>query len=299
MGIVSFGEPFTNLLTQGMVCKETVRCPQHGWLLPEELAEDNKCAKCGKDVEFGRTEKMSKSKKNVVDPEALIAGYCADTARLFSLFAAPPEKDLEWSEQGVEGSYRFLRRVWKLAADNQEWLMTTAPFKGGELKGAAKDIRRKAHETIVRVTGNIEDRFHFNTAISASMELVNDLSSFTPEDDTDRAVFREAVDILVTLLSPMVPHFAEELWEALGNGTRLFDTPWPDADAAALVKEAITIVVQVNGKVRGRLEVSPEAEEAEVDAAARADENVVRHLEDKTVVKVVYVKGRLLNIVVK
>ena len=242
---------------------------------------------------------MSKSKKNVVDPEALIAGYGADTARLFSLFAAPPEKDLEWSEQGVEGSYRFLRRVWKLAADNQEWLMTTAPFKGGELKGAAKDIRRKAHETIVRVTGNIEDRFHFNTAISASMELVNDLSSFTPEDDTDRAVFREAVDILVTLLSPMVPHFAEELWEALGNGTRLFDTPWPDADAAALVKEAITIVVQVNGKVRGRLEVSPEAEEAEVDAAARADENVVRHLEDKTVVKVVYVKGRLLNIVVK
>jgi len=299
MGIVSFGEPFTNLLTQGMVCKETVKCPEHGWLLPEEVAEDNKCVKCGKDVEFGRTEKMSKSKKNVVDPEALIAGYGADTARLFSLFAAPPEKDLEWSEQGVEGSYRFLRRIWKLAADNQEWLIGTAPFTGGEVDGSAKDIRRKAHETIVRVTGNIEDRFHFNTAISAAMELVNDLSSFTPESETDRAVFREAMDILVTLLSPMVPHFAEELWEALGGETRLFDSSWPEADEAALVKDAITIVVQVNGKVRGRLEVSPEAEQAEVDAAARVDENVVRHLEGKTVVKVVYVKGRLLNIVVK
>jgi leucyl-tRNA synthetase len=297
LGVADLTEPFTNLLTQGMVCMETQKCPEHGWLFPEEAA-DGTCAKCGAAVEAGRTEKMSKSKKNLVDPEHLIGKYGADTARLFSLFAAPPEKDLDWNEEGVEGAYRFLRRVWRLAADNAEWLPGCAPAVSGDgLEGAAKKLRGKVHETIVRVTDNIEDRFHFNTAIAAAMELVNELGAFTPAGDADRRVFREAVEALLKLLSPMVPHAAEELWEALGNRVPLSDTPWPSADPAALVREEITVVVQVNGKVRGRVTVPPDAGEDVVRDRALADEHVRRFLEGQTLRKCVYVPGRLLSLV--
>jgi leucyl-tRNA synthetase len=298
LGIAAVDEPFTNLLTQGMVCKETQRCPTHGWLLPEEVAEGS-CAKCGAAVERGRTEKMSKSKKNVVDPEHLVRNYGADTARLFSLFAAPPEKDLDWNEEGVEGASRFLRRVWRLVAENEGWLRDTRAFPGGELEGASLALRRKVHETVKKVTENIEDRFHFNTAIAAAMELVNELASFQPQNEGSRQVFREAVDALLKLLAPMVPHVAEELWEALDNATPLAHTPWPAWDDAALRRETVLVVVQVSGKVRGRIEVPAGAAEDEVRATALADENVCRHLEGKTLVKAVYVPGRLLNLVVK
>jgi len=298
LGVAAVAEPFTNLLTQGMVCMETQKCGKHGWLLPEEVQE-GACAKCGAPAEKGRTEKMSKSKKNVVDPERLVRTYGADTARLFSLFAAPPEKDLDWNEEGVEGASRFLRRVWRLVAENHEWLRATAPFAGGELDGADRGLRRKAHETVKKVTENIEDRFHFNTAIAAAMELVNELGSFEPKGDRGRRVFREAVDALVKLLAPMVPHVAEELWQELGNATALAETAWPSWDEAALVRDAILIVVQVSGKVRGRLEVPTDATEDQVRAAALADAQVARHLEGKTLVKAVYVPGRLLNLVVR
>jgi len=296
--IAKVDEPFTNLLTQGMVCMETQRCPNHGWLLPEEV-KDGACTRCGEGVEKGRTEKMSKSKKNVVDPEHLVATYGADTARLFSLFAAPPEKDLEWNEEGVEGSSRFLRRLWRLVADNHEWLRTTRPFTAGPLDGSKRDVRRKVHETIVRVTENIEDRFHFNTAIAAAMELVNELASFEPADDEGRRVFREAVDVLLKVLSPMVPHATEELWEALGNGTPLALTSWPGWDRAALAKDTVVVVVQVNGKVRGRVEVAPDASEDVVRNAAISDANVGRFLEGFSIAKAVYVPGRILNLVLR
>ena len=298
LGVADIDEPFTNLLTQGMVCMETQRCPEHDWLLPAEVA-DGACSRCGQAVEHGRTEKMSKSKKNVVDPEGLIERYGADTARLFSLFAAPPEKDLEWNEEGVEGAYRFLRRIWRLVADNGEWLPTIQAFVGGELDGPARDLRCKVHDTIAKVSADVDERFHFNTAIAATMELVNALASFAPADDTGRRVFREAVEALVKLLAPMVPHVCEEIWEAMGNTTLLADTPWPTWDESARAKEAILIVVQVNGKVRGRLEVTPDAGEAAVKDAAFSDPNVARHLEGKTLVKAVYVPGRLLNLVVR
>ncbi len=298
LDVAGMDEPFTNVLTQGMVCKETMKCVEDGWLFPEEVAE-GKCTKCGKTATAGRTEKMSKSKKNVIDPEELIQNYGADTARLFSLFAAPPEKDLEWNEEGVEGSYRFLKRVWRILSSNMEWLADTQPFSGGELDGKARDLRRKAHETVKRVTDDIEARFHFNTAIAASMELVNELSSFEPTDETGKAVYREAVELLLTLLAPMVPHAAEEMWEALGCRSRLRDVSWPTADEKALARDSITIVVQVRGKVRGRIEVAPDADKDAVERIARADENVARHLEGLETVKVIYVPGRLLNIVVK
>ncbi len=298
LGIAAVDEPFTNLLTQGMVCMETQKCPTHGWLLPEEVAEGT-CSKCGAGVEKGRTEKMSKSKKNVVDPEHLVRTYGADTARLFSLFAAPPEKDLEWNEEGVEGASRFLRRVWRLVAENHGWLREAEPFAGGSLEEGARALRRKVHETVKKVTENIEDRFHFNTAIAATMELVNELAAFEPRTDEDRTVFREAVDALVKLLGPMVPHVAEELWEALGNRVPLSATPWPAWDESALVRDSILVVVQVNGKVRGRVEVPADADEERVRTVAIADENVARHLEGLTVTKAVYVPGRLLSLVVR
>ncbi|GAB6062433.1 leucine--tRNA ligase [Deferrisoma palaeochoriense] len=298
LGLLRVDEPFTNLLTQGMVCMETQRCPTHGWLLPEE-AEGGRCKACGAEVVRGRVEKMSKSKKNVVDPEHLIARYGADTARLFSLFAAPPEKDLEWSEEGVEGAYRFLRRVWRLVAENADWLRETEPFAGGDLEGPARALRRKAHETLQKVTADIEDRFHFNTAIAATMELVNEMASFEPKTEVDRRVFREAVDLLLLMLAPMVPHLAEDLWEGLGHDTPLSDAAWPEVDPAALVRDLITVVVQVNGKLRGRIEVAPDADEAAVREAALADENVRNHVEGKTLVKTVWVPGRLVNLVVR
>ncbi|MBI5017306.1 MAG: leucine--tRNA ligase [Deltaproteobacteria bacterium] len=297
LGVAALDEPFTNLLTQGMVCMETQRCSEHGWLFPEEV-EDGACRHCRRPVETGRIEKMSKSKKNLVDPEGLVARYGADTARLFSLFAAPPEKDLEWNEEGVEGAYRFLRRVWRLVADNAAWLPAAPARPEGELSAAERKLRGKVHETIVRVTENIEDRFHFNTAIAAAMELVNEMAGFVTEGAAARAVFREAVEVLLKVLSPMVPHLAEELWEALGQTVPLADTAWPNADPDALVRDEITVVVQVNGKVRGRLQVAPSASEEEVRDKALADENVSRFVGGQSVRKCVYVSGRLLSLVV-
>ncbi len=298
LGLTSMDEPFTNLLTQGMVCKETMRCPEHEWLFPEEV-EDGKCVKCGQPAAKGRVEKMSKSKKNVIDPEALIEAYGADTARLFSLFASPPELDLDWNEKGVEGSYRFLRRVWRMVADNADWLIDTTPYSEGKIEGRAKDIRRKTHDTIRRVTKDIETRFHFNTAVSAMMELVNELTSFKADSDTDRAVFREAVNALVTLLCPMVPHFSEELWEELGGEGQLLNAKWPDYDEAALAQDSMVVMVQINGKVRGKLEIPTGASQEDVEATAKADANVSKHLDGKKIVKVIYVPGKILNIVVR
>jgi len=297
LGLLKVDEPFKNLLTQGMVCMETNRCPEHGWLLPEE-AEGGLCSKCGKQIETGRTEKMSKSKKNVVDPEGLINRYGADTARLFSLFAAPPEKNLEWSEDGVEGAFRFLKRVWRLADDNADWLPTAKAYRGGELDGAKKELRRKIHETISKVTADIDARFHFNTAIAAAMELVNEMGSFKIEDDEGRAVFREGVETLLKVLSPMVPHIAEELWSSLGNAKTLADEPWPECDEKAIIRELITVVVQINGKVRGKLQVPPDASENEVREAALSDERLDKQIQGKKLVKCVYVPGRILSLVV-
>jgi len=291
----NLSEPFTNLLTQGMVCMETVACPEHGWLYPEEV-DNGTCGKCGAPVTTGRTEKMSKSKKNVVDPDHLIATYGADTARLFSLFAAPPEKDLEWNEQGVEGCYRFLNRVWRAVSDNIELIRTAGPVTGGAVEGAARDLRRKTHETIKKVTEDIDGRFHFNTAIAAVMELVNAIYAFEGRKEHPE-VLREALESVVRLLSPFVPHISAELWSCLGHEQSLEETGWPQWDEDALVADEILIVVQVNGKVRGKLTVPAGADHAEVEKRALAEPNVARFVEGKTVRKVIVVPGKLVNVV--
>jgi len=292
LGLMDVSEPFTNLLTQGMVCKETQSCPEHGWLYPEQVV-DGKCTQCGKPVTIGRTEKMSKSKMNVVDPDKLIATYGADTARLFSLFAAPPEKDLEWNEQSVEGCFRFLNRVWRAVYDNQDILKNAgAP----ETDGAAKALRRMTHRTIKKVTEDIDGRFHFNTAIAAVMELVNAIYGFDAKQDYPGAV-KEALESVVQLLAPFVPHITEELWMSLGHESDLESTGWPQYDTAAMVEDEKLIVIQVNGKVRSKITVSASASKDEVEQAALADEAVQRFIGEGTVRKVIVVPGKLVNVV--
>ena len=294
LGMMDVAEPFTNLLTQGMVCMETRSCPKHGWLFPEEI-NDGKCVKCGTEVVTGRNEKMSKSKKNVVDPDGLIARYGADTARLFSLFAAPPEKDLEWNEQGVEGCYRFLNRVWRAVSDNIDLLRQAGLHP--ETAGAAKDLRRTTHRTIKKVTEDVDGRFHFNTAIAAVMELVNAIYAFEPKQEFPGAL-REALESVIRLLNPFVPHICAELWSCLGHAQSLDSAGWPAWEEAALVEDEKLIVVQVNGKVRGKITIPADAEEELIKTTALQDPNVARFIEGKTVRKVVVVPGRLVSVVV-
>ena len=294
LGLMQVDEPFRNLLTQGMVCMETRSCATHGWLYPEEVIDGN-CSKCGAPAAVGRNEKMSKSKKNVVDPDHLIRRYGADTARLFSLFAAPPEKDLEWNEAGVEGCYRFLNRVWRGVFDNLETIRDAAVATGAA--GDGRELRRQIHRTIKKVTEDIDGRFHFNTAIAAVMELVNAIYAFNAKPDYPE-VLREALESVVRLLAPFVPHIAEELWAALGHTQGLDAAGWPAWDEDALTEDQLTIVVQVNGKVRGKVTVAATADEATVREAALAEPNVARFLAGATLRKVVVVPGRLVSVVV-
>ncbi len=306
LGLVTYKEPFTRLLTQGMVCKETTACPAHGFLFPEEVegaGEERTCLKCSGKVSVGRVEKMSKSKRNVVDPNVLLDRYGADTTRLFCLFAAPPERDLEWSEQGVEGGYRFLNRVWRLFygwAPVVREVHTASGPPAGEMEGPALEIHRKTHETIKRVTSDIEERFHFNTAISAVMELMNLMQGPEPDagDGPLASVMRSAMETVVLLLSPMVPHLAEELWRVLGHEESVLRTPWPAYDEGALVRDELLIVVQVNGKLRGRFRVDADADDETLKQMALADEHVRKFIGGKPVRKVIVVKKKLVNIVV-
>ncbi len=268
MGLTGVDEPFTNLLTQGMVIKDGA--------------------------------KMSKSKGNVVDPDRLIDEYGADTARLFSLFASPPERDLEWSDQGVEGSFRFLARVWRLVRDNLDMLKGGAGETAGGASNAARELRRATHKTIKKVTEDIEDRFHFNTAIAAVMELVNAAYQHEAkrDDPGSASAFREAVEAIILLLSPFAPHIASELWEATGKETSILRTPWPLYDPALIKAEEMTVVVQVNGRLRDRVTAPADASEEDIKAKALGLEKVAQFTGGRTPRKVIYVPGKLVNIVV-
>jgi leucyl-tRNA synthetase len=299
--LVKVDEPFSNLLTQGMVCKETLRCETHGWLYPEEVT-DGKCPQCSSPAQVGRIEKMSKTTKNVVDPETLIQQYGADTARLFCLFAAPPERDLDWSDQGVEGAFRFLNRVWRMVMDNAVLLKPASPFGGsGDLDSSLQKLRLKTHSTIKKVTSDIEGRFHFNTAISAIMELVNVLYQFdiAAARGTALSVIKEAIETVIILLAPMAPHIAEELWENLGKQESIFKAPWPVYDPGAIVEDEITIVVQINGKLRSRLSVPADATQEDTKELVLSDQNTKKWTEGKEIKKIIVVPKKLVNIVVK
>jgi len=301
-GYLRIKEPFKNLLTQGMVCKETQECPTHGYLYPTEV-KDDRCSICGSEVITGNTVKMSKSKKNVVDPQTLIDRYGADTVRMFCLFASPPERGLEWSDQGVEGSYRFLNRMWRLVADNLEDLNgESGAVDTASLSEPLLALHRKTHQTVKKVTEDIENRFHFNTAIAAVMELVNDINHFIKGGREKEAqapgVLKEAIEATIVLLSPVVPHIAEELWERMGKEERLIDKAWPCFKEEALEVQKVLVVLQVNGKVRNRIEVPASCSGKELEAKALKDERVQSFVNGKPVKKVIVIKNKLVNVVV-
>jgi leucyl-tRNA synthetase len=290
-------EPFTRLLTQGMVCKETYRCPEHDYLYPEEVitrAEQRTCKHCGKPVTTGRIEKMSKSLKNVVEPLPLIEKFGADTVRLFSLFAAPADSVLEWNEAGVEGAARFLQRLWRAA-------MAVGKASSGAATAADGDLVQKTHATIKKVTEDIcGERFQFNTAIAATMELVNAIYAHPAyKAGAANEVVRAAVEAAVRVLHPMAPHLTEEAWSVLGHDTLLARTPWPEFDPMLVQLKRVTYAVQVLGKLRGQVEADADVDQAVVEALARENPTVRTHLDGKETVKVVFVRGRLINFVVK
>ncbi len=310
LGLVKVDEPFQRLLTQGMVIAETFyRETENGgkqWFNPAdvEVKRDDKgrpvsavLIEDGQPVVMGGIEKMSKSKNNGVDPQSMIDRFGADTVRLFMMFAAPPEQSLEWSDSGVEGAHRFLKRLWRLVGEH-----LAAGLPGGldleTLSDTQRELRRKTHETIQKASDDIGRRTTFNTAIAAVMELSNALGRFNDATPLGLAVAREAVEACVLLLAPIAPHTCHALWAELGHEEPVIDAIWPVADESALVRDTIELVVQVNGKLRARIEVAADAAKDEVEAQAFAAENVHRHTEGKTVRKVIVVPGKLVNIVV-
>ena len=238
---------------------------------------------------------MSKSRGNTVDPQALIDSYGADTVRLFSMFAAPPEQSLEWSDSGVEGAHRFLKRLWRLVTEHASRPSGSAGV-AAELDRAQKDLRRKTHETIAKVTDDYGRRQTFNTAIAAVMELCNEVGRVDADDPTNHGLITEALNVALLLLCPVVPHITEYLWRLL-NESEILDARWPAVDEAALVKEELEIVVQVNGKVRAKMRVAVDADADNLEALALAQENVQKFIEGKTVRKVIVVPGKLVNVV--
>ena len=304
-GLVASDEPFANLLTQGMVVADTYyREAADGkktWFNPAdvELRDGVAILKTdGAPVIVGGTEKMSKSKNNGVDPQALIDVYGADTARLFTMFAAPPEQSLEWSDAGVEGAHRFLKRLWKAAFDHlQERGSVTAYMNGdvGNLSDEAKTLRRQLHQTIQKVSDDIERRKQFNTAIAAVMELMNALAKLEGDDVTTRSVRQEVLEAAVAMLAPIVPHISEALYAELRPGAAM---AWPTVDETALVQDEIELMLQVNGKLRGQVRVAAAAAREAIEAIALASEAAQKYLQGQPPKKVVVVPGRLVNIVV-
>ena len=268
-GLIKHDEPFKNLLTQGMVLKDGA--------------------------------KMSKSKGNTVDPAEMIEKYGADTVRLFILFAAPPTQDLEWSDSGLEGSYRFVNKVYRLAegyfSDSKSH--ATESLDINTLNKEQKQIRQKTHQTLAKITDDIKRRHSFNTAIAAMMELTNTLSKFKQTDGQSMALRLESLDIILRALSPITPHLCHHLWQQLGHQTAIINEPWPEVDNKALKQDEVQIIVQVNGKLRAKLMLSADTDKAQVEVQALADENVVKFTSGKTIVKVIVVPNKLVNIVIK
>ena len=247
--------------------------------------------------------KMSKSKGNVVDPHHLIEKYGADTARLFSLFAAPPEKDLEWSDKGVEGAQRFFHRLWGIVFKNRESLHVKRESQEqfiapSHLTPDALRIYRKTHQTIKKVVRDIEREYHFNTAIASLMELLNELTAFEPQSDEDWTTCKFAIDQMLLLLSPFAPHCAEELWEAIGNKPSIFDQQWPAWDENSAREETIELVIQINGKVRSKVMISPGTPDNEIERIALEDQRIKGFIGTKAIKKIIIVKSKLVNIVI-
>jgi leucyl-tRNA synthetase len=300
-GYLGLKEPFAGLLTQGMVCHETYRDDEGRWLFPDQVergADGTMVAKVGgESVTIGRSEKMSKSRKNVVDPETIINDYGADTARLFMLSDSPPDRDLDWTDAGIEGAWRYLNRLWRMVNEPR---MPLAPFgatKPKSLGVGPEAVVRAVHKTIAGVSDDL-DRFHFNKAIARIRELTNELDGLDPKESGAGWALRFGLETAVRLFGPMMPHLTEDLWHSLGHETFLVDEPWPVADAVQLVEQNVTIAVQVNGKLRGTLDLPMDSDRETAETAALALGNVVAAIGGKPVRKVIVVPNRIVNVVV-
>ncbi len=308
-GLLTSNEPFKNLLTQGMVVAETYyRVLENGgkdWFNPADVEVERdakgkviaaKLKSDGLPVEIGGTEKMSKSKNNGVDPQDMIDAYGADTCRLFMMFASPPDMSCEWSDAGVEGANRFLRRVWRLAQGHVSQGLPGV-LDIAKLDDAGKDIRRAIHLAIKQASQDVGQHHKFNTAIAQVMTLMNVLEKAPQDTDQQRALIQEGLETVALLLAPITPHICHELWQELGHEEAIIDASWPVVDESALVQDSLTLVIQVNGKLRGQIEVPADASREAVEAAARSNENVQRFTEGLTIRKVIVVPGKLVNIV--
>ncbi len=300
-GYLDLDEPFAGLFTQGMVCHKTFRDAAGRWLEPGEVDEGEdgvwRALDDGREVAVGRSEKMSKSRRNTVDPTSTIEAYGADTARLFMLSDSPPERDLEWTAAGIDGAWRYLNRLWRLFDESEARLAPVGAPAPQDLSTAAIDLKRAIHKTIAAVTEEI-GRFHFNKAVALVRELSNQVEAFDPRDAAAPVLLREALETLALLLGPMVPHLAEELWRRLGREALVADTAWPEPDRAWLVEDEVTVAVQVAGKLRATISLARGSGKETAQAAALAEPNVLRAIGERPVRRVVFVPDRLVNLVV-
>ena len=298
-GYLDVSEPFAGLMTQGMVCHTTYRDDNGNWLFPTDVDHQGDSArhtKTGKPVQIGRTEKMSKSKRNVVDPEVIIQTYGADTARLFMLSDSPPDRDLDWTDSGIEGAWRYVNRLWRAVVQGASALGNPDEERPTDFSEAAESVHRLCHKTITEVSGDL-DRFHFNKAVARIRELTNSLESLGDEDGASW-VKRFGWETVVHLIGPMMPHLAEELWRGLGHETLLTEQPWPEAELSLLVEDSVDVAVQVNGKLRGTATLPKDCDQATAEAAAFAIENVQAAIGGNDVRKLIYVPNRIVNVVV-
>ena len=309
VGLLNSDEPFTNLLTQGMVVAETFYREENGkptWFSPADVVVSHDArGKAigatlrldGQPVAVGRVEKMSKSRNNGVDPQVMVEKYGADTVRLYMMFTSPPDQKLEWSDSAVEGAFRFLKKLWKLVYSHMQG-PKPGPLNAGSLTGEQRALRRKIHETIAKVSDDVGRRYTFNTAIAATMELVNALARNDDDSGHWRAIMREGLNAVILMLAPIVPHAAHVLWRALGHESAVIDERWPAADEAAMERDAIDLVVQVNGKLRGHISVSKWADRETIESEALDNPNVRRFVEGKAIRKLIVVPGKLVNVVI-
>ncbi|MCD7896609.1 MAG: leucine--tRNA ligase [Planctomycetaceae bacterium] len=332
LGLVDFDEPFTNLFCQGMVCKVAYRCETCKWISADDVdvvrldggevddetavalfkrienqsldedalqAEGYKliCRKCGGDQVHFEMTKISKSKLNIVDPDAIMDRFGADTVRLYMLSDSPPDRMQIWTEDGINGAWRTINRLWRLVMESLPKIAPKGTPLPADLDEANRALRRKTHQCVKKITDSIEGGYQFNTAIARTNELLNQLRS--SRDEAHPVVLRETLEVIIVCLSPIIPHFADECWSRMGNENSIFSAGWPEYDAEAAKEDVIEIPVQVNGKVRARLTVSPDLDKDALEKAALADEKVQRHIDGKTVARIVVVPGRMVNIAVK
>ncbi len=303
MGLVRFDEPFKRLFTQGMITHVAYRCKQHGWITPGEIKEGDRCPRCDQALHV-EVASMSKSKKNGIAPTEIIEEYGTDTERLYTLFMGPPEREIEWSAEGVRGGFRFLNRLWALVQNYRDVVKDApeAKIAGDKLNRCDKQVWHVLNEKIHAVTEDF-NKFHFNTAVAATMELSNALQDYTTaceenQHDLNPSLLKQAIENIILLVSPISPFIAEELWRIVGHDTAVLEENWPRFNPDALERDEKTIVIQINGKLRDQMVVPADIAEDKSELEKRAREQVQSRLDGKTVRKVIVVPGKLVNLVV-